>query len=366
MKRKLAALLLTVCMLLAGCGSKTETPANGGSNSNNNTTPSEPATGSDWRTWGTIDGYGTLHADGQDTKVCACVFADRVELYYDEPSQNLFKQIDYPEKLSTEQYEKAKVSFEDFNGDDNTDVRVTVEDANGVELWWTWIYDSNEYVYLVSLAYPPTPVSADAGAFDAALFEELYHDVIAELYSTGAADQFALVNVDGDEVPELAASSSEGSWDKDQIFLYTVYNGAPVLLTSTVGTGIEGHYIGFYEGENVVECSGAASGDRRDFYEIRDGKLELIRSLQWYNDPTSPDGDTVVYFVDEAETDMETYRAADEAMIEAHGALTILETAQMRLFRVSCENGWRDFEELATISYASYDDATGGGQSGDR
>ena len=55
-------------------------------------------------------------------------------------------------------------------------------------------------------------------------YVSLYLNQINEIYTSGTADQFALVNVDGDDIPELAAVSSEGSWDKDQIFLYKIFD----------------------------------------------------------------------------------------------------------------------------------------------
>ena len=151
MKYKVALSIIALCaLLLSGCGERAESPSDGGE-----------AVGQDWRTWGTVDEYGTVHISDGDIDVCACVFGDRVELYYDQASQSLYKQIDYPEKLTTEQYEKAKLLFDDFDGDGFTDLRVTVEDAEGTELWWTWAWDTDDFVYQAALAYPPVPVEGE-------------------------------------------------------------------------------------------------------------------------------------------------------------------------------------------------------------
>ena len=50
------------------------------------------------------------------------------------------------------------MTFEDYNGDGMNDIRVTVEDEAGVELWMTWIYDNGDYVYLKALEYPPVEI----------------------------------------------------------------------------------------------------------------------------------------------------------------------------------------------------------------
>jgi len=114
--------------------------------------------GEDWRTWGIVDGYGKLSLDGEEVDVCACVYGDRVELYYDEPKQILFLEVDYPEKLTDEQYEKATVEFDDYNDDGNTDVRIIVGEEDSPEMWWTFVWDKDDFVYMAALAYPPTEV----------------------------------------------------------------------------------------------------------------------------------------------------------------------------------------------------------------
>ena len=114
--------------------------------------------GADWRTWGIIDDYGTINTGSEEIDVCVCLFADRAELYYDEGSQSLYKTIEYPRRLTTKQYENSGISFEDLNDDGITDIRVTVEDSEGVELWMTWVYDTDDFVYMVGLEYPPVPV----------------------------------------------------------------------------------------------------------------------------------------------------------------------------------------------------------------
>lgn len=114
--------------------------------------------GADWRTWGIIDDYGTINTGSEEIDVCVCLFADRAELYYNEGSQSLYKTIEYPRRLTTKQYENSDISFEDFNGDGITDIRVTVEDSEGVELWMTWVYDTDDFVYMAGLEYPPVPV----------------------------------------------------------------------------------------------------------------------------------------------------------------------------------------------------------------
>ena len=140
-KRVMAVLLASV--LMCGCGNNTEPAIDGGG-----------VEGKDWRTWGIIDATGTLKSDSSELSVCACVFADRTELYYDKESQELFKTIEYPEKMSTEEYEHSSLFFEDLNGDGFTDITVSTN-VDGAEKRFSYVYDQGEYVYMEALSYPP-------------------------------------------------------------------------------------------------------------------------------------------------------------------------------------------------------------------
>lgn len=122
--------------------------------------------GADWRTWGIIDDYGTLTLDGTETDVCVCLFADRAELYYDEENQNLFKTIEFPERLSDEEYEKLSIEFGDYNGDDNTDVAFIVGTDNTVDRRFSYLYDQNEFVYDAFSAYPGANITDDETVTD--------------------------------------------------------------------------------------------------------------------------------------------------------------------------------------------------------
>ena len=129
--------------------------------------------GADWRTWGIIDAYGTLEAEGSSTDLCVCLYADRAELYYNEESQNLFKTIEYPETLTTEQYENVTITFEDLDGDDNTDITIGSITPDGAERRFSYVYDMGEYVYMEALSYPPANYDVD-GSESAEYEDEVY------------------------------------------------------------------------------------------------------------------------------------------------------------------------------------------------
>ena len=119
--------------------------------------PDQPDTGeiegADWRTWGIIDAYGTLTADGTDTDVCVCLFADRAELYYDEESQSLYTTVEFPEKLSDEEYKKLSMEISDYTGDGNSDIAFIVGEEDSVTRRFAYIYDQGDFVYDAASAF---------------------------------------------------------------------------------------------------------------------------------------------------------------------------------------------------------------------
>ena len=162
-RSSLIAAITILCICICGCGKDNGNATDNGNNSEigdngnkgNNEKKDGEIVGADWRTWGTIDAFGTLVADGKETNVCVCLFADRAELYYDEPTQNLYKTIDYAQTLTDEQYKHVEILFTDFNYDDNTDITIEVGTEEALELRMCYVYDMGDYVYLQSLAYPP-------------------------------------------------------------------------------------------------------------------------------------------------------------------------------------------------------------------
>ncbi|MCR5357989.1 MAG: hypothetical protein K6E63_11375 [Lachnospiraceae bacterium] len=191
-------------------------------------------------------------------------------------------------------------------------------------------------------------------ASDADQYIQAYLEEAKTLLDAGDADQFAFVNLDGDDIPELVASSSEGSWDKDQVFIYGINNGVAVLLVSDIAPGMEGHSLGFFEGENIIEVSGSAMGERYEYYSVRDGELDQVFTLENYDDPEK-DYETV-YFVDGEEADEAAYAKAEKEFLASHGKLTRLETENMSVVSIDCSQGYRDVKVDSTVPYKSYND----------
>ena len=109
--------------------------------------------GNDWRTWGIIDAYATMKTEEGDADICACLFADRAELYYDDESQTLFAQVDFTYTLSEEQYEAAEISFADEDGDGFTDITVSSEGSGDGDIVQVFLYDDGAYVYSEELSF---------------------------------------------------------------------------------------------------------------------------------------------------------------------------------------------------------------------
>ncbi len=138
-------------------------------------------------------------------------------------------------------------------------------------------------------------------------YARLYTDLIRDLYSTDKADRFILVNVDGNDIPELVAVNSKDQLETGEDgFLYTVYDHETVLLESSYGSYLK---VSFSEGHNVIYTCGGDVGFYVAFSSIEQGKTAQFLSaddMPEYDDSTGTD--IHHYAIEEIEATEEEYR----------------------------------------------------------
>ena len=125
-KRLGILLLAAACALSTGCSAP------------------EEAAGTDWRTWGLVQTTGVITRDGTNTPVCVCVHDDSAVFYLDQPEQVRFDGVIYPEALADGAASFSAISFDDLDGDGNSDVRMDF--APGGAMIWYWS-EADGYVY---------------------------------------------------------------------------------------------------------------------------------------------------------------------------------------------------------------------------
>ena len=124
--RALALLLALLCLAFAGCGRRAEEPE----------VPDEEIAGADWRTWGTVQAAGTIARGGEETDVLVCLYRDEAVFYYNDASQTPYDQVEYPAPLEDAQSAFQNISFDDLNGDGDSDVTLAFD--SGTVLVWYW------------------------------------------------------------------------------------------------------------------------------------------------------------------------------------------------------------------------------------
>lgn len=101
--------------------------------------PEENIAGTDWRTWGIIDDYGTLVRDGETIAFCACVHTGDTTLYYDTESQVLLAELVYPAPVENAEQCYLGMETADRNGDGSSDVLLRFSQKEGtLELLFCW------------------------------------------------------------------------------------------------------------------------------------------------------------------------------------------------------------------------------------
>ena len=101
--------------------------------------PEENIAGSDWRTWGIIDDYGTLVQGGETIAFCACVHTGDTTLYYDTENQVPLAELDYPAPVENAEQRYLGMDTADRNGDGSSDVLLRFSQEEGtLELLFCW------------------------------------------------------------------------------------------------------------------------------------------------------------------------------------------------------------------------------------
>ena len=136
-KRYFALLLAAACLSLAACGGQQE----------------EYIAGDDWRTTGVVVADGTITHDGESVDVLVTVGESSAAFYWDDSVQVLYDSVSFPMNVPDAQQAFNAISFEDIDGDGESDVLVSFIHENGDADELIWIWDPEErYVFREDLS----------------------------------------------------------------------------------------------------------------------------------------------------------------------------------------------------------------------
>ena len=120
--KKLFVLVIALLLCLTACGG-----------------PSDTA-GDDWRTSGIVVADGTITHDGESVDVLVTISDTSAAFYRDTAEQVLFDSVMFPESIPDAKQAFESISFDDINGDGESDVvaHFKFNDGGGEELVWIW------------------------------------------------------------------------------------------------------------------------------------------------------------------------------------------------------------------------------------
>ena len=146
MKKVLALIsALALCLSFAACGN------------------SDDVAGDDWRTTGVVVGNGTITHTGEGSvKVLVTIDENSAAFYRDERNQILFDSVAFPMTISDAKESFNDISFDDINGDGESDVCVSFVHSPGESTQMVWLWDTEErYVFREDLSMVTTGSDAD-------------------------------------------------------------------------------------------------------------------------------------------------------------------------------------------------------------
>ena len=128
-------LAMALCLSLAACGN------------------SDDVAGDDWRTTGVVVGSGTITHDGESVDVLVTVSESSAAFYRNLPEQILFDSVSFPMNIPDAEQSFNAISFDDMDGDGESDVLVSFIHENGDATELVWIWDPVErYVFREDLS----------------------------------------------------------------------------------------------------------------------------------------------------------------------------------------------------------------------
>ena len=128
-------LAMALCLSLAACGN------------------SDDVAGEDWRTTGVVVGSGTITHDGESVDVLVTADPNSAAFYRDLPEQVLFDSVSFPMNIPDAEQSFNAISFDDMDGDGESDVLVSFIHENGDATELVWIWDPVErYVFREDLS----------------------------------------------------------------------------------------------------------------------------------------------------------------------------------------------------------------------
>lgn len=128
-------LAMALCLSLAACGN------------------SDDVAGEDWRTTGVVVGSGTITHDSESVDVLVTVCESSAAFYRDLPEQALFDSVSFPMNIPDAEQSFNAISFDDMDGDGESDVLVSFIHENGDATELVWIWDPVErYVFREDLS----------------------------------------------------------------------------------------------------------------------------------------------------------------------------------------------------------------------
>ena len=130
-----SALVLALCLSAAACGKSDDTA------------------GDDWRASGAVVDSGTITHDGDSVDVLVTVSESSAAFYRDMPEQVLFDSVSFPVSIPDAEEAFHAISFDDIDGDGESDVLVRFLHKSGDKTEMIWIWDPVErYVFREDLS----------------------------------------------------------------------------------------------------------------------------------------------------------------------------------------------------------------------
>ena len=232
--------------------------------------------GDDWRSSGDVVASGTITREDGSVDVLVTVDEHSAAFYWDEPEQILFDSVSFPMTIPDAQEYFNDISFDDINGDGESDVSLGFVYAPGDSTSLIWIWDPEErYVFREDLSVLTTN-SGDISEY-VGLWEYVDEDVWLRIYEDEA---WEFLNN-----REVATAFGSLSVDSTGITLYFDDTGEVVMqLDRTVSSDLIDSESGglLVPADSISSNNSGGISEYTGLWEYPDGTILEIDDDWWY------------------------------------------------------------------------------------
>lgn len=236
-----------------------------------------------------------------------------------------------------------------------------IETTETIETTTTTVANKNEHVSQIAvnsddLEDNMEEITESSDSNDKPEYAQPYLNKIDELFNAKMANQFSLIYVNEDDIPELVAVNTNTDNMEDDVFLYTFYDNNVILLESGI-VGMYACHLEYADHKNIIYTGGGDIGLSERFEKIENGNIKEVLSFEETHGFDDTTGETLdVYYIAEEEVTDEEYYNKKSELYDKYNPFTRIDYDGLHTLEFVYKDNCIQENLAETKPYLSYDE----------